>query len=172
MFKHRSIWGMPAGGGCQSLTIRSSNTHTHTHTFASFRWPKLGWVSCRLLWPVLVSAYLEHAASIVTFGGWLIVFVCALSVCWKHICLIETAALSDFCLFSFAVYNFSYIYTYSFTHLLYLLTFVWHQIIISNRYNFVSVSTARITQRQRITAAAAATAEVSNACLTEYDRRR
>ena len=32
---------------------------------------------------------------------------CGLSVCWKHNCLIEAAALSDFCLLSCAVYKFS-----------------------------------------------------------------
>ena len=33
-------------------------------------------------------------------------FVCALSFHWKHICLIEAVALSDFCLFSCTVYKF------------------------------------------------------------------
>jgi len=41
--------------------------------------------------------------------------VCALSVCWKHICWIEAAALSDFCLFSCPVYKFSYLLTYNST---------------------------------------------------------
>jgi len=68
----------------------------------------LGWVTGRLLWPVRVfgtSTCCQHRYV------WLMI-VCALRVCWKHNCLIEAAALSDFCLFSCAVNKLYYLLTY------------------------------------------------------------
>ena len=41
--------------------------------------------------------------------------VCALNVCWKHICLTEAAALSDFYLFLCTAYKFSYLLSYLLT---------------------------------------------------------
>ena len=49
------------------------------------------------LWPVRVfGTCCQHR-----YVWWII--VCALTVCWKHMCLVESVALSDFCLFSCAV---------------------------------------------------------------------
>jgi len=79
-----SIWGMPAGAGRQSLTTICP-THP-THSRVSCRWPELGSVAGHLLWPVHVfGTCCQHHCF-----WWMI--VCALSVCWKHICLTEAAA--------------------------------------------------------------------------------